>query len=126
MNPQSYHLQIKMQEQRKDLRVPIRLEVRWEGFSGAVPAITSDISMGGCYIESLSPVTMGDILDFEFRPSTKAALQVQGQVLYSQPNIGFGVRFTDLSARQQILDLLVLQRPNFVMLHNTSTCQLIA
>ena len=100
-----------MQEQRKDLRVPIRLEVRWDGFSGAVPAITSDISLGGCYIESLYPVTMGDILDFEFRPSTLAALQVQGQVLYSHPNIGFGVRFTDLRARQQILELLIPRAP---------------
>jgi hypothetical protein len=42
-----------MREQRKDLRVPLRLEVRWNGFSGNLPAVTSDVSLGGCYIESL-------------------------------------------------------------------------
>lgn len=96
-----------MYEQRKDLRVPLRLEVRWNGFSGGTPAVTSDISLGGCYIESLYPVTIGDILDFDFRPATSKALRLRGQVLYSHQNIGFGVRFTDLNARQQVLELLV-------------------
>ncbi len=96
-----------MHEQRKDLRVPLRLEVRWNGFSGGAPAVTSDISLGGCYIESLYPVTIGDILDFDFRPATTGTLRLQGQVLYGHQNIGFGVRFTDLNARQQVLELLL-------------------
>jgi hypothetical protein len=100
-----------MEEQRKDFRVPIRLEVRWNGFSGGIPPITSDISLGGCYIESLFPVIIGDTLDFEFQPSTTRTLQVRGQILYRHPNIGFGVRFTDLNARQQILELIMPSAP---------------
>ena len=100
-----------MYEQRKDLRVPLRLEVRWNGFSGRNAAITSDISLGGCYIESLYPVTIGDILDFDFRPATTEAVRLSGQVLYSHQNIGFGVRFMDLKARQQILQLLMSSAP---------------
>lgn len=96
-----------MYEQRKDLRVPIRLEVRWNGFSGGSSAVTSDISLGGCYIESLHPVTIGDVLDFDFRSATSGALRLQGQVLYSHQNIGFGVRFMDFKSRQQILKVLM-------------------
>ena len=96
-----------MREQRKDLRVPLRLEVRWDGFSGSTAAVTSDVSLGGCYIESLSPVTVGDILDFDFQSTTNESMHLQGQVLYSHQNIGFGVRFTDLNARQQMLELLL-------------------
>lgn len=96
-----------MQEQRKDLRVPLRLEVRWNGFSGGAPAVTSDISFGGCYIESLAPVSIGDILDFDFQPTTSETLRLRGQVLYGHQNIGFGVRFTDVNARLRILELLL-------------------
>lgn len=95
-----------MCEQRKDFRVPLRLEVRWDGFSGGKPAITSDISLGGCYIESLYPVNIGDILDLDFLPANTEALRLQGQVLYCHQNVGFGVVFVDLQARQQVRDLL--------------------
>jgi hypothetical protein len=100
-----------MYEQRKDLRMPLRLEVRWNGFSGGSSAVTSDISLGGCYIESLHPVAIGDILDFDFRPATSEALRLRGQVLYSHQNIGFGVRFMDFKSRQQILEVLMPSPP---------------
>lgn len=95
-----------MYEQRKDFRVPLRLEVRWDGYSGGKSAVTSDISLGGCYIESLCPVNIGDVLNLDFLPANTEALQLQGQVLYSHQNVGFGVRFMDLQARKQIRDLL--------------------
>jgi hypothetical protein len=100
-----------MHEQRKDSRVPLRLELRWDGYSGRIPAVTSDISLGGCYVESLTPVTIGEILYFDFRPATSESLRLQGPVLYRHQNIGFGVRFTDLNARQERLKLILLSSP---------------
>jgi hypothetical protein len=40
-------------------------------------------------------------------PASKESLQLQGQVLYQHQNIGFGVRFTESRARQQMLELLL-------------------
>jgi len=96
-----------MYEQRRDLRMPLRLEVRWTGFSGGASAVTSDISLGGCYIESVHQVTIGDILDFDFLPTTGEPLRLRGEVLYSHQNIGFGVRFMEFQSRKQILDVLM-------------------
>jgi hypothetical protein len=95
-----------MRERRKDVRVPKRLEVRWNGFSSCMPAVTADISLGGCYVESLHPVNTGDLLCFDFARAANQSLRLHGQVLYRHPNIGFGVRFTDSNAGERILDLL--------------------
>jgi hypothetical protein len=47
-------------EQRKDARVPVRLEVQWPGWPSSCPDVASDVSLGGCYVESLNPVKVGD------------------------------------------------------------------
>ena len=86
-----------MAEKRRDERVSLPLETHCEGHSGKYTARLSDVSLGGCYVETLAVVTVGEHIRFEIQLPTGRWLPLQGEVVYHQPNLGFGVRFTELS-----------------------------
>ena len=81
---------------RRSKRVPLILEVRLASVSGNQTARTGDISLGGCYIESLCAVTPGEPISFEVQLPSGNWIRLDGEVTYHFPNMGFGVRFTDL------------------------------
>ncbi|MFN2455081.1 MAG: PilZ domain-containing protein [Pyrinomonadaceae bacterium] len=85
-------------ERRREERVPLSLEVRWESLSGMhTSARISDISLSGCYVESLARVTTGESVELEVRSPTGRWLALRGEVVYQHPNVGFGLRFDALS-----------------------------
>jgi c-di-GMP-binding flagellar brake protein YcgR len=84
-------------DRRRDERVSLPLEAQCEGMSGKYVARLSDVSLGGCYVESLASVSVGERIQFQIRLPTGRWLPLQGEVVYQQPTLGFGVRFTDLS-----------------------------
>jgi len=87
-----------MPEHRKDTRVPVRLEVEWaSGQRSRCPDVTSDLSLGGCYIESLNPVKVGQVLNLNLLLPANKTLPFRGEVRYHQPTIGFGIKFLGLS-----------------------------
>jgi hypothetical protein len=93
---------------RRHKRVPIYLDVRWDGLSGNNAARITDISLGGCYIETIGQVAQGEVIRFDILLKNGKWLPVQGTVMYQFPLMGFGVRFTPLSveAHQEIADLV--------------------
>jgi hypothetical protein len=97
-----------MKEERRHIRVPLRLEVSWDGISSREPAITSDVSMGGCYVESLEQAAVGDVLCFEFKLPEEGSLQLYGEVLYQHPTIGFGMCFRNLDDLQRSILLRLI------------------
>ena len=97
-----------MSERRSCQRVPLLLEVRWESLSGKHSARTTDISLSGCYIESIGQVTIGENIRFEIQLATRSWMPLQGEVLYHHVNLGFGLRFFGLTnEQQQMLEQLV-------------------
>ena len=86
-----------MAEKRRDERVSLPLEARCEGLSGKYTARLSDLSFGGCYVETLALVAVGERIRFEIQLPTGRWLPLNGEVVYHQQNLGFGVRFTELS-----------------------------
>lgn len=90
-----------MTEQRKDARVPVRLEVEWGTLPSRCPDVTSDVSLGGCYVESLNSVKVGQVLNLSLNLPSNKTLRFRGEVRYHQPTIGFGVRFLQLSPFEQ-------------------------
>jgi hypothetical protein len=85
-------------ELRRCKRVPLILEVRLESLSGNHTARTGDISLGGCYIESLCTVVMpGEDISFEVQLPSERWIRLRGEVAYHLSYMGFGVRFTDVS-----------------------------
>jgi hypothetical protein len=84
-------------ERRQSERVRMPLEVRWDGLSGRHSARIYDISMSGCYIESLGQVRLNEHLSFDVQSPTGQWLSFSGKVVHAQPNMGFGVRLSNLS-----------------------------
>lgn len=89
-----------MDERRSGKRWDVSLDAVWDGKSGNYTARITDLSDGGCYMDSLSEVTLGELLTLKLSLSTGEWLEVKGQVVHHTPPVGFGVRFVDLSAQQ--------------------------
>ena len=84
-------------ERRKHNRVPALIELIWEGATGKYEARTSDISTSGCFIDTIARVSVGEMIKFKLRLPAGDWIELQGEVVYTQPNLGFGVCFTTIS-----------------------------
>lgn len=88
-------------ERRSAERVPLPLAVRWDGLSGMHSARISDLGLSGCYIETLAQVAPGEEIRFEIQLPTGHWMPLRGTIVYHHPNLGFGVRFTDLTLMER-------------------------
>lgn len=79
-------------------RLPLPLETR---IFGSHTARTRDISPGGCYIESVAHVTVGQFLVFEVELPSGRWLELRGEVVYHRRNQGFGISFIELPGEAQ-------------------------
>jgi hypothetical protein len=84
-------------ERRKHQRVKGPFEGLWDGTSGRVPARIVDMSVSGCFIESINMPLVGEVL-FVHASVGEQRIQVKGEVVYSVANEGFAVRFVDVPA----------------------------
>ncbi len=85
-------------ERRRQGRVQAYIKVLWEGASGKYETRTGDIHTGGCFIESISEVAVGEIIRFKLRLPSEDWIEVKGAVAYKYANAGFGVRFLSISS----------------------------
>jgi hypothetical protein len=70
----------------------------WEnGMEHAVAARLNEISMGGCYLEIMSPMRIGTALRMELEIGGRT-LHVEGIVRTSHPMMGMGIEFTRMKA----------------------------
>lgn len=88
-------------ERREDERKGVSLEAWWEGLSGRHGARVSDISMGGCYIDSPGKVAPGELVVFSIRKPDGSWLTLRGQVVSAEVNIGFSLSYTFLTDDEQ-------------------------
>ncbi|HEV7746249.1 MAG TPA: PilZ domain-containing protein [Pyrinomonadaceae bacterium] len=84
-------------EKRKHDRVALVMEASWEGSGTKSVARTTDISLTGCFIDTLGQVGVGDVLNLRFTPPGGDYIAVEGKVMYQQNGVGFGVRFTRMA-----------------------------
>ena len=91
------------EERRRDERIPLILEVRWEGLSGKHVARISDISLSGCFVESLGQVSVGELVRFEIQLPTSRWMPLRGEVVYHLASLGFGVQFMGLTTMERNL-----------------------
>lgn len=80
---------------REHERVPLSLEAISESSSGKREARVSDLSMGGCYVDSIVTVPVGENVIVSVRMPTGEWMRLSGEVTYCFPGIGFGLRFND-------------------------------
>lgn len=89
------------EERREEERKEITLEVRWEGGSGRHPARISDLSLGGCYLDTLGGVEVGEVISLEIKLPNGEWLPLRGTVAFHHPGLGFSVCFTFLTDEEQ-------------------------
>ena len=89
------------EERREEKRKDISLEVRWEGGAGRHPARITDLSTGGCYLDTLGGVTVGEIISLEIKLPSGEWLPLRGTVAFHHPGLGFSVCFTFLTEDEE-------------------------
>lgn len=75
----------------------IPLDCTWSGASTRAESRVSDISMSGCYVDCRNVPAPGESVRISMLIAGRM-VDVDGVVVHNHPNLGFGVRFTELSA----------------------------
>ena len=88
-------------ERRETERHSVNIDVEWEGLVGRKKGTISDISRQGCFV-----LSSGEVEDSEnvkiFLPLTDGMkVQFWGQVINHVFEIGFAIRFIELSPAQE-------------------------
>ena len=89
------------EDRRQARRVRVNFPARWEGLMAQNEASISDISITGCMVLSGGDVTEGELIRLEVQfPNGEWAFQ-WGEVAYPVPEIGFALRFTELTDQEK-------------------------
>ncbi len=87
----------RIQERRRFPRVKsaVALELRYAGCLAPVRATTSEISLGGCYIETMFTLDVGTKLDIVMWLDGQK-LSAKGIIATRYPQVGNGIDITDI------------------------------
>src|SRR5215203_4879073 len=101
-----------MDDRRSKPRLNVSLDAVWDGDGEKHSARVTDLSEGGCYLDTVGEVLAGEIVAFRVLLPDDDCLYLEGEVKHHRPNIGFGVQFVDLNNEQteKLLRLLELTR----------------
>jgi len=89
-----------MGDRRSEKRLDVCLDAVWDGKSGNYIARVTDLSEGGCYIDTMGEATNGEILRLKLQLPDGAWLNLIGEVAHQSPPMGFGMKFVDLTEAQ--------------------------
>ncbi len=81
-------------EQRRERRNHFT-EIVFESASGQREARVSEVSLGGCFIDTIVDIPVGENVSFQIL-GKDPPIRFTGEVIYNFPGIGFGLSFTDL------------------------------
>ena len=84
-------------DKRQHGRLPLVMEAVWEGATGKSHARTTDISEGGCFVDTHGQTAVGEMLALQLSTPDGESITVQAEVIYHLPRFGFGVRFKEIS-----------------------------
>ena len=78
--------------------VTVSFDVVWQGSSGKQDARMSEISMDGCFIDSITQGrTLGELVEFKVHLPSGPWVSLQGELVNEDYPIGFGLRFKGLN-----------------------------
>ena len=75
------------------------VELRREGNEVPIGCATSDISVGGCYIEMMFALAKDTKLDITIK--INGTVLALGTVVTCDPNVGNGIKFTEMLSEDQ-------------------------
>jgi len=83
-------------ERRNKRRYDVCLAASCDGPGGNQNGRVTDISISGCYVDSIIDVSQGSFLELWIKWPSGEWLNFPGQVAYAFPRIGFGFQFVEL------------------------------
>ena len=89
-----------MDDRRTKPRLSVSLEAVWDGPTGKHPARITNLSAGGCYLDTVGETMSGEIVAFRVLLPDGDWLYVEGEVRHYTRGTGFGVQFIDLDEQQ--------------------------
>ena len=90
-----------MSDRRNEKRWDVCLDAVWDGKSGNYQARITDLSEGGCYVDTMGQAHIGEVLAFKLQLPDGEWLALRGEVAHQTPPLGFGLRFVSLTDQQQ-------------------------
>jgi len=84
-------------ERRSELRVGIDADIGWTIDGTPMPGRLTDMSMAGCFVLSAGQFSDGEIVRLFFPHTDGGSVEILSEIRNHVPEIGFGVRFLDLS-----------------------------
>jgi PilZ domain len=95
--------------ERSQSRVTVPLTVVLDYASGTREVRLSDLSLGGCYVDSISGVRPEEFLRLKLSLPQGRSVEMSGTVVYVHEGIGFGVQFNDMTREQRnVIEQLIL------------------
>jgi len=76
------------------IKVSVPFEIKAEEGGSPIRGATADLSLNGCYIESLFPLPIGTNLDLQL--SIGATVLISATVVTSDPQVGNGIKFVNM------------------------------
>jgi hypothetical protein len=107
-------------DRRSEKRLEVCLDAVWDGNSGKHPARVTDLSEGGCYVDSLGESQVGEVLNIKLQLQNGEWLELSGEVAHQMPPMGFGIRFVNLCA-EQVVKLIEFLSHHEVFIDRDST-----
>jgi len=88
-------------DRREYARIKVSVPVKIQTDAGASPirGATSDLSVGGCYIETIFPLPIGTNLDLQL--SIENTVLIAATVVTCDPQVGNGIRFIRILPEDQ-------------------------
>jgi len=83
-------------ERRQHPRVARPFEGTWKGASGTTRCRIADISIGGCFVQTLALPGAGEAITVAIAFGDSHSLSFTGTVVYVDPGMGFAMQFTPL------------------------------
>jgi len=90
-----------MDDRRSRPRLRVSLDAVWERTGDAPPTRITNLSDGGCFLDTVGEVRQGEIVAFRVLMPDEDWLYLEGEVRHFVRGIGFGVQFVDLNDEQQ-------------------------
>ena len=89
-----------MDDRRAKPRLRVSLDAMWDSSTEAHSARVTDLSEGGCFLDSVGEVRLGEIVGFRILLPDDDWLYLEGEVRHYSAGRGFGVQFVELNDEQ--------------------------
>jgi len=81
------------------IKISVPFEITAEGRGSPIRGATADLSLNGCYIESLFPLPIGTNLDLQLSIGT--TVLIAATVVTCDPQVGNGIKFINMIAEDR-------------------------